>query len=115
MGHFNNNMISKIFSEIDILIVPSIWPENSPLVIQEAFLARTPVIASDIGGVPELITHNVNGLLFRANDSADLYNKVELIINNPDYVENLRQNISAVKTIEENAEELEKIYSRLIN
>jgi len=113
MGGFENSKIVDIFSNIDVLIVPSIWPENSPLVIQEAFLTKISVIASNIGGIPELVRDSVNGLLFRANDTDDLYDKVKLIINNPDVIEKLRHNISTIKTIEENADELEKIYTKL--
>jgi glycosyltransferase involved in cell wall biosynthesis len=110
---FDNDNIANIFANTDVLIVPSIWPENSPLVIHEAFLAKTPVIASDIGGNPELVSHNVNGLLFRANDEKGLYNKIKLIIDRPTYIDELSQNTPAIKTIEENTEELEKIYTKL--
>lgn len=114
MGGFDNNDISDIFANIDVLIVPSIWPENSPLVIQEAFLARTPVIASDIGGIPELVKHNINGLLFRANEPNDLYDKIKLIIDNPSDIEKLKQSFPVIKSIEENARELEKLYHILV-
>jgi glycosyltransferase involved in cell wall biosynthesis len=61
LGAFNHTEIANIFKEIDILVVPSIWQENSPFVIQEAFLFKTPVIASRIGGIPELLADGVNG------------------------------------------------------
>jgi glycosyltransferase involved in cell wall biosynthesis len=54
-GKFNYQEIKDIFSNIDILIVPSICVENSPLVIREAFATKTPIIASDIGGLSEMI------------------------------------------------------------
>jgi len=49
MGGFDNKDISRVLSKIDVLVVPSIWFENSPLVIHEAFLAGVPVIAASIG------------------------------------------------------------------
>ena len=49
-------------------MVPSIWWENSPLVIQEAFLHGRPVICSDIGGMAEKVDHDVNGLHFPVGD-----------------------------------------------
>lgn len=113
-GEFDHKNISEIFSKIDILVVPSIWPENSPLVIQEAFLAKTPVIVSDIGGIPELVKHNVNGLLFRTNDVGDLSIKLRFIINNSNYIEKLRQNTSRFKIIEENADEIERLYKEIM-
>jgi len=51
---------------VDWVVVPSIWWENSPLVIQEAFAHGRPVICSDIGGMAEKVAHEKNGLHFRA-------------------------------------------------
>ena len=54
---------------MDVVVVPSIWPENSPFVIHEAFLAGVPVVASRIGGIPELVEDGRNGLLFPVGDA----------------------------------------------
>lgn len=59
------------------VIVPSIWWENSPLVIQEAFAAGRPVICSNIGGMAEKVTNGVSGLHFRVNSAADLAARME--------------------------------------
>ena len=114
MGGFDNKNIARIFLEIDVLVVPSIWPENSPLVIQEAFLSKTPVIASRAGGIPELIEDGISGLLFNPQSVIDLRQKMQYVINNPGIIEKLRLNSVAVKSIEENAKELEGIYESLI-
>jgi glycosyltransferase involved in cell wall biosynthesis len=58
--------------DIDWVVVPSIWWENSPLVIQEAFMYGRPVICSDIGGMAEKVTDGVNGLHFRAGNPRSL-------------------------------------------
>ncbi len=50
---------------IDWMIMPSIWWENSPIVIQEAFFHGRPIICSNIGGMAEKIADGVNGLHFR--------------------------------------------------
>ncbi|RLB00268.1 MAG: hypothetical protein DRG83_11790 [Deltaproteobacteria bacterium] len=114
MGGYNNAQIAQILSEIDVLIVPSIWYENAPLTIHEAFIAKIPVIASNIGGMAELVHHMENGLLFEVGNSDDLYVKIQTFIENPSLVEALSGNIKPVKTIEENAKELEAIYNELI-
>lgn len=114
MGGYDNAQVPRILSEIDVLIVPSIWYENSPLTIHEAFIARIPVIASNIGGMAEYVHHMENGLLFQVGDHEDLYAKINAFIEDPSLVERLNRNIGPVKTIEENAEELEEIYSELI-
>lgn len=64
MGTFPNDQIMKIFKDIDVLVVPSIWYENTPLVIFSAFAAKTPVIGTDIGGITEVVKHGYNGMVF---------------------------------------------------
>jgi glycosyltransferase involved in cell wall biosynthesis len=56
----------------DLLVVPSLWFENSPLAIQEAIACRTPLLVSDLGGMAELVTPGENGLRFPAGDVAAL-------------------------------------------
>jgi len=114
LGSFDNGEIATILSEIDLLVVPSIWPENSPLTIHEAFLARIPVIASNIGGIPGLVEDGKNGLLFTPGDSQDLLRMLCLVVENRDLLEDLVRGTPQVKTIQDNAEELEGIYQRLV-
>ena len=115
MGEYPNESIVEILAEIDVLVVPSVWCENSPRVIQEAFAAKTPVIASKIGGIPELIEDGVNGLLFQPNDINDLYRKINSIIENPFLIEKIKQSINSPKSIRQNANEIESIYKDLLS
>eukprot|EP00614_Pseudopedinella_elastica_P020449 CAMPEP_0172631388 /NCGR_PEP_ID=MMETSP1068-20121228/178885_1 /TAXON_ID=35684 /ORGANISM="Pseudopedinella elastica, Strain CCMP716" /LENGTH=833 /DNA_ID=CAMNT_0013442511 /DNA_START=201 /DNA_END=2699 /DNA_ORIENTATION=- len=70
---YNNfNIVSSVFNKVDIIVVPSIWEENSPLVIHEAQQCRVPVITSEEGGMGELVKKEVNGLTFRHRDSGSL-------------------------------------------
>jgi len=114
MGGYDNEDIANILSGIDVLIVPSIWYENSPLTIHEAFMAGIPVIASNIGGMAEYVHHMENGLLFEVGNPADLCDKISTVIENQSLIETLSKNIRPVKTIEESATELEGIYEQLI-
>jgi hypothetical protein len=59
-------------ADVDWVVVPSIWYENAPLVIQEAFQHGKPVICSDIGGMAEAVTDGVDGLHFRAGSAGAL-------------------------------------------
>ena len=114
-GEYDNQRIAGILSGIDVLIVPSIWPENSPLVIHEAYLAKVPVVASRIGGIPELVIDGVDGLLFKPGDIQDLRMKLEYVIANRGILNKFRENLPKIKSIEENARELQTIYMSLIS
>lgn len=65
--------IPAALATMDVLVAPSIWPENLPFVIQEALLSGIPVIGSRIGGIPELIAEGSNGLLFEPRDVDGLH------------------------------------------
>jgi len=114
MGKYDNEKLASILAGMDVLIVPSLWYENSPLTIHEAFMAKMPVIASNIGGIPELVQDGENGFLFRAGDPEDLYQKLCKFIKEPGLIEKFKKNVASVKTIKRNAEELENIYVNLI-
>ena len=103
-----------MLSDIDILVVPSIWYENSPLVIQEAFAAGIPVMASNLGGMAEAIRDEVDGLLFERGDVEDLAGKLRRFAQEPELLNQLKMGIPSVKSIETEVEELEKIYYELI-
>jgi len=114
MGGYRHCDIADIMAEIDVLVVPSIRHENSPLTMHEAFLFKTPIIASDIGGMAELVQDGINGLLFKTGSARDLREKIERIFRHPDLIGRLSKNIRPVKTIEENAGEIEGLYHELI-
>lgn len=71
-GAFARDELDRVLAETDVLIVPSVWYENTPFVILEAFTAGVPVIASNLGGMSELVTEGRNGYLFPAGDVAAL-------------------------------------------
>ncbi len=102
--------VPRALSEIDVLVVPSIWPENSPLVIREAFLAGVPVVASRIGGIVELIEEGVGGMLFEPGDSADLRRTIQRLIDEPALLAALRSRIPPVRTIQEDIRETRTRY-----
>ena len=64
--------LPKLMADLHWVVVPSIWWENSPLVIQEAFFHRRPVICSDVGGMAEKVSDGVDGIHFRVGDAFSL-------------------------------------------
>jgi glycosyltransferase involved in cell wall biosynthesis len=79
LGRIDNSEVKKIMGEADALIMPSLCYENSPSVIYEAMGAGLPIIASRIGGIPELLSGG-RGLLFEPNNQYDLIHCMEWVI-----------------------------------
>lgn len=86
-GKVENSRIEEVFAETDVLILPSIWPENQPVSITEAMASRTPVIATAIGGIPELIIDGYSGFLFKRGASGELAIKMREFMDRPDTVQ----------------------------
>ena len=113
-GPYLPSEIGKILSTLDVLVVPSVWYENSPLTIHEAFLAQVPVITADLGGMREFVQDGVNGLLFRPRDAADLREKMRQLICHAVLVEEFGRRAPAVKTIAEDAAVMVERYKYLL-
>ena len=112
-GAIPHDRVAQALASIDVLVVPSIWPENSPLVIQEAFLAGVPVVASRIGGIPEVVADGRNGLLFRAGDASDLSRTLARLLHEPGLLDTLRAGIPPVRTIEDDVRFARSLYERM--
>lgn len=102
-----------ILAGVDAVLVPSIWVENQPLVIHEAFSAGRPVLASRLGAIPEFVRDGVNGLLFAPGDAADLARTLERCIDQPGLLSELARGIGPVKGMDQEARELVERYERL--
>jgi len=112
-GAYRRAELASALSDVDVVVVPSIWVENYPFVIREAFAAGRPVIASDVGALPESVRHEVDGLLFAPGDAAELAAAMRRIQDEPGLLERLVAGIEPVKDIGEQARELSCIYQRL--
>ncbi|KQV34933.1 MULTISPECIES: glycosyltransferase family 4 protein [unclassified Rhizobium] len=75
-GAYQNADVPRLMRSVDWVILPSVWWENSPMVIQEALLHRRPMICSDIGGLAEKVREGEDGLHFRAGSSQDLADRI---------------------------------------
>jgi glycosyltransferase involved in cell wall biosynthesis len=113
-GAYDNDRVGEALARVDVIVVPSLWYENSPLAIHEAFIAGVPVITADVGGMAELVGDGSNGLRFRFGDAADLCDKLRQVAEVPEMLDRLRQGISRVPTIERDAAELRDRYRALL-
>jgi glycosyltransferase involved in cell wall biosynthesis len=95
---------------LDVLVVPSRWPENSPNVILEAQAVGLPVVGARLGGIPELIEEGVNGLLFEPDSAADLRRQLRRLIADPTLLERLRHGARPVRSVDDEVLELAGVY-----
>ncbi|APF39469.1 glycosyltransferase family 4 protein [Chelatococcus daeguensis] len=93
-GAYQNSEMPRLMRSIDWTIIPSIWWENSPIVIQESFFHGRPLISSNIGGMAEKITDGVDGLHFRVGSSEDLVDRMVEALTDETLWERLRARIT---------------------
>ena len=115
MGAFDRDRVADVYAGIDVLVVPSLWFENSPLVIHEAFMAGVPVVGASIGGIPELVKEGESGWLYEATSAGDLAAVLGKLIDNPDRLESVCRLLPAVKPIAQDACDWEARYARLLD
>lgn len=88
-GAYGNADVDELMSDMDVILVPSIWWENSPVVIQEAFRNGRPVVCSNIGGMAEKVTTGVDGLHFQAGSARSLTTVLKRLAADPEQLERL--------------------------
>jgi glycosyltransferase involved in cell wall biosynthesis len=112
-GALEHAAIPSALASLDVLVVPSVWLENAPFVIKEAFAAGLPVVASDLGGMAELVTHERDGLLFPAGDAAGLEAALRRLLDEPGLLDRLRSGVPRVPSIDDDAARTRALYERL--
>jgi glycosyltransferase involved in cell wall biosynthesis len=82
LGSLNQEDVIKLMLKAPFIMLPSLWYENMPRTIVEAFSCGTPVIASDIGALSTMIDHNKTGILFSAGSSVELAESIKWALDN---------------------------------
>ncbi len=113
-GRFDNQRLAEVYAGIDVLVVPSVWFENSPITIHEAHLLETPVVTSDIGGMAEYVRDGVDGLHFKAGEVEDLAAVLGRFVEDRGLLERLSQSFPEIKSIDANGREMEFRYRALV-
>src|SRR5208282_4056333 len=83
-GTFPKEKMADVFSELDFLVIPSRWYENSPLVLLNALASHTPVIISDVEGMTEFVEEGRNGFIFARGKPDELKKVLEKIVSEPE-------------------------------
>jgi glycosyltransferase involved in cell wall biosynthesis len=110
-GPYRPEDVTDIIQSNGWVVVPSIWWENSPLVIQEAFAAGRPVICSNIGGMAEKVVNGVSGFHFRVNNPGDLATRIEQCATAPEIWRRICTAVPRPPTIEKTVNQLLRFYA----
>ncbi len=115
VGRYRQDELPRLMRDIDWVVIPSIWWENSPLVIQEAYANGRPVICSDIGGMAEKVKDGVTGLHFRTGDATALAEVIERAVATEGLWDRLNSGIPRVYGIAPASGNLAKMYRALLS
>ncbi|MCZ6598238.1 MAG: glycosyltransferase [Planctomycetota bacterium] len=112
-GSYERADLPSCLASVDVVVVPSIWVENHPIVIQEAFAAGRPVIASDLGALPESVRDGVDGLLVAPGDPETLARAMRRCVREDGMVAELARGITPVADMADHADAVAELYERV--
>lgn len=117
LGFVSEEEKRKLLIDASLVAVPSLWPEPFPMVILESFGSGTPVVASKVGGIPEIVRDGVNGMLFEPGDSEKLSTILTELSENEENLRRLSEEAAESARqyyIEKHIKLLETIYLELL-
>ena len=113
-GAYDHAQLPELLAKVDLVVVPSVWWENKPCIIQESMACKRPVLCSNIGGMVEMVRDGVDGLHFEAGNPHDLKNKILQLCNFPSQLQDLRLGIVPQRTVREMTEDFHALYEELL-
>jgi len=117
MGAFEREHVDDVYGQIDVLVVPSLWYENSPLVIHEAYQAGVPVVGARIGGITDLVEHGRTGFLYNPRSPIELVAALRRLLEDRSLLRTLADGAGTrprVKSMVDDAREWEVRYADTI-
>jgi glycosyltransferase involved in cell wall biosynthesis len=118
LGRLSSEAVRHEMNSALALVIPSVWYETFGMVIVEAFASGTPVIASRIGALADIVAEGETGLLFKPGDAKDMADKLSWALNHPEQMAEMghkaRAKYEAEFTAEQNYLQLIKIYKDVV-
>lgn len=112
-GTFPRTRMAQVLQEIDFLVIPSRWYENSPLVLLNALASHTPVIVSNVEGMTEFVEPGKQGYVFARENADQLAAIMNSIVENPRVLLEMRKATSYPRTTRMMTEEVLRIYEEI--
>jgi glycosyltransferase involved in cell wall biosynthesis len=109
-GAFDHERLGQILAGIDVLCVPSVWYENTPMVIYEGQAAGCAIIATDLPGMAEVVRVEIDGLLFERGNAAALAGRLLRLAGNRELAGKLAGNAPMPLSVEGHVDRLETLY-----
>ena len=113
-GTFPSEQMRHVLDEMDFLVIPSTWYENSPLVLLDALASHTPVVVSDVAGLTEFLEQGKNGYAFARGSIDDLESVMRNILAEPEKSRQLSLTTNFSKTNLSMTEEVVEIYNSVV-
>ncbi|HDN80401.1 MAG TPA: glycosyltransferase [Chloroflexi bacterium] len=113
VGRLSHSEVWRTLADSDVVVVPSLWYETYSMIVHEAFAMGVPVIASAHGALEEAVKDGVNGLLVPPGDVGALSRAMRRLVEQPELLEKLRENVHPSPTMEIYISELETLYLSL--
>ena len=110
-GTFPTEAIGRILDHLDVLVVPSVWNENTPLVVYSAQASRCPIVASDVPGIAAVIQDNVDGILFEPGSVQGLAAALSRLVAEPSILVDLSLACRVPKSVSGYVDELTSIWN----
>lgn len=116
----NQKIVHDVFNRCDAIVVPSVWVENSPLVIHEAQQVRVPVVTADMGGMAEYVHHEINGLLYEHRSVASLAAQMQRFVDSPAFAARLGacgylySASGDIPSLDDHVREVERLYENIL-
>lgn len=114
-GSYDHAELSSILSQLDAVIIPSVWYENLPTTGLNAAASGVPVLAADVGGLRELVDDYRCGFTYAADDPRALAALLEELCDSPEQLTQVRNTLTLPAGVEEEAFRMECVYSELLS
>ena len=109
-GTFAPEATATVLAGIDVLVIPSTWYENSPLILLQALATHTPVVISDVAGMTEFLEPGTNGFAFRRGDASHLAEILSLFVRDRGLAARMSAITGYARTSREMTEDLLAMY-----